>query len=355
MIRIRKALVKSIIRRKAGATVVEVEYDGKVHKAINYDKLSGNISKGDIVYLNTTATYLHLGTGGYDFVIINETSGNHIEINDFDNMMKLKYTPYQINCPYCIDERDYDIGSLKGMVVIVAELHSMLSPTACTIKYIMKNKKIAYIMTDGGCLPISFSDCIDELKSKGIISSTITYGNAFGGDHEAVNIYDAIIMAKSVSGCDVAIVSMGPGSLGTGTKYGFSGIEQGHIIDCINNLKAVPVFIPRISFKDKRKRHYGISHHTLTVLSDAVCSKANVVFPNLGPEKMDYIKRQIEESGISKKHNIFFCDPSIVFEAVKFYNVNISTMGRDILDDREFFMACGAAAKYASSLMSRNI
>ena len=29
---------------------------------------------------------------------------------------------------------------------------------------------------------------------------------------------------------------MGPGIVGTGTKYGFSGIEQGQIIDAINTL-----------------------------------------------------------------------------------------------------------------------
>ena len=30
---------------------------------------------------------------------------------------------------------------------------------------------------------------------------------------------------------------MGPGIVGTGTKYGFSGIEQGYIIDAVNNLR----------------------------------------------------------------------------------------------------------------------
>ena len=29
---------------------------------------------------------------------------------------------------------------------------------------------------------------------------------------------------------------MGPGIVGSGTKYGFTGIEQGYIIDVINNL-----------------------------------------------------------------------------------------------------------------------
>ncbi len=30
---------------------------------------------------------------------------------------------------------------------------------------------------------------------------------------------------------------MGPGIAGTGTKYGFTGIEQGSILDAVKNLK----------------------------------------------------------------------------------------------------------------------
>lgn len=350
MIRIRKGKVRAIDRRVHGITIADVEYDGKVEKAINYDMLSGEIHAGDVVYINTTASYLKLGSGGYDFVMINETGLTLTEIDESKRIMKMKYTPFQINFGYTIDESTH-FESLYGMVVMVGELHSMLAPSACTIRYLMRDKKIAYIMTDGGCLPISFSFSVSELKSKGIIHSTITYGNAFGGDYEAINLYDALIIAKTKAGCDAAIVTMGPGILGTGTKFGFSGIEQGYIIDGVNNLGGVPVFIPRISFSDKRKRHYGISHHTITVLTNVALSKAHVVFPKLGQDKTDFIKSQIMHSGINQRHNVFFCNSSIVFKALKFYNVDVSTMGRSLFKDREFFMACGSAAEHTAYLM----
>ena len=47
------------------------------------------------------------------------------------------------------------------------------------------------------------------------------------------------------------MVAMGPGIVGTGTNYGFTGIEQGTIIDAVNTLGGIPIAIPRISFADK--------------------------------------------------------------------------------------------------------
>ena len=53
---------------------------------------------------------------------------------------------------------------------------------------------------------------------------------------------------------------MGPGIAGTGTKYGFTGIEQGPILDAVQKLGGMPISIPRISFADlKRKTSRNIS------------------------------------------------------------------------------------------------
>ncbi|OJT85865.1 hypothetical protein BM535_22000, partial [Clostridioides difficile] len=70
-------------------------------------------------------------------------------------------------------------------------------------------------------------------KEKKLIDSTITIGNAFGGDYECINIYTALITAKEILKADAVFVSMGPGIAGTGTKYGFTGIEQGSILDAV--------------------------------------------------------------------------------------------------------------------------
>ena len=59
------------------------------------------------------------------------------------------------------------------------------------IKFRSENKKIACIITDHGALPVWFSKNIRLLKSKGLLDTVISIGNAFGGDYECVNIYTA--------------------------------------------------------------------------------------------------------------------------------------------------------------------
>lgn len=356
MIRIRKGIVKRIVANDQRTTIADVLYDDKMGKAINYNFITGSLIEGDTVYINTSASYLSLGTGGYDYVIINETRGAFMDLEAGGHIMKMRYTPYQIKCNCPSEENNkfhndiMKFKSLEGMAVIIGELHSMLPPTACCLKYLNKSRKIAYIMTDGGSLPIDISFSVKELIKKGIVLGTVTSGNAFGGDVEAVNIYDALIAAKVVLKCNAAIITMGPGIVGTGTKYGFSGIEQGYIIDAINTLNGIAVFIPRLSFKDSRDRHYGISHHTITILNEISKTKAHVIFPCLGGKKMEIIKSQITRYNLNRMHDIQFIDSDTIFKALDYYNVTVNTMGRSLEEDREFFMACGSAAYYVNSL-----
>lgn len=352
MIRTRKGTVKEIISKRDDASEVIVEYDGELHDAINYNKISGDIECGDTVYLNVTASFLNLGTGGYDFVVVNATRGENLNLGSSCGIMKMKYAPCQVGFDYSNSNDEYN--SLDGMVVLIGELHSMLPAAACSLKYILDDIKICYIMTDGGCLISGFSSSLYDLKKKGVINSSVTYGSSSGGDFEAVNIYDALIISRHIAGCDAAIVTMGPGSLGTGTKYGFSGIEQGFAIDAANTLGGVPVYIPRISFADTRCRHYGISHHTITVLSEIAKTRCQVVIPKLCSEKHDIIMSQIMQNNINIRHDLVIEDSDIVFNALKYYNVDVSTMGRGLYQDRDFFITCGCAAKYGSSIVKKS-
>ena len=45
---------------------------------------------------------------------------------------------------------------------------------------------------------MAFSKNVDNLKKMGLIDNTITYGNAFGGDYECINIYTSLITAKEI-------------------------------------------------------------------------------------------------------------------------------------------------------------
>lgn len=355
MISYKSGVVVSIINEDEHLSIVNVDIEGNSYKAVNYKNFTGDIKIEDEVVLNTTAVDLSLGTGGYHFVMYNYRNKS-MDLKGSGHIMKLRYTPYQMKC-LAAEEDDspyHDLfnnfKSLDNHIFVVATLHSMVAPIAAMIKYLNKDIRINYIMTDGGALPLYFSNTITELKNKKILDKTITIGHAFGGDLECINIYTGLIGAKEILKGDVTIISMGPGIVGSGTKYGFTGIEQGYIIDAVNNLGGASIAVPRISFKDKRDRHYGISHHTITTLSEITNTRSNLILSYLEREKEDYIKDQIEKSGIKEKHNVIFEDGQEIIMAMKEFNLKTTSMGRSIEDDIDYFTSLGAVGKYVANL-----
>ena len=119
-------------------------------------------------------------------------------------------------------------------------------------------------MSDGGALPAWFSRSVAGLRAAGWLSACITAGQAFGGDLEAVTVHTALLAARHVAGASIAVVTQGPGNLGTGTRWGFSGVAAGEAINAAGTLRGRPVAALRISDADPRQRHRGISHHSLT-------------------------------------------------------------------------------------------
>lgn len=354
MIRVRVGTVKEILARSPGVTEIRVEVEGKEEKAINYDFMTGPVAAGDTVSLNTTAVHKNLGSGGYHFVMANHMVPG-TDVPEMGHIMKLRYTPSQVKC-FSVEEELHphrakimDFTSLKKTPVIVGTLHSMLAPAAAGVKKGSNGRlRVAYVMTDGAALPIQMSRTVAELKEKGLIDATITTGHAFGGDFEAVNIYTGLIAAKEAAAADVIIVTMGPGVVGTGTKYGFSAIEQGEIINAVNILGGKAVAIPRISFVDQRERHTGVSHHTLTVLEKIAITPCVVPLPSMDPAKENYVNKQLTKAGIPFEHEIVVenGEPALLYLMEK--NIIVTTMGRTMSQDKEYFLAAGAAGLLAS-------
>lgn len=330
---------------------IRVKIGNKIFKSYNYPKMTGNVNIGDKVLLNTTAVELSLGTGGYHYVISN-LDNMESNLEGKGHIMKLRYTPMQVRVDSVEDhESKYHsifekFESLNNIPVVVGTLHSMLTPFAATYKRLNPNKKLVYIMTDGAALPIYFSMNVDTLKNKGLIDSTITFGNAFGGDYECINIYTALITAKEIAKADAVFVSMGPGIAGTGTKYGFTGIEQGTILDAISKLGGRPIAIPRISFADQRERHNGISHHSITILSEIVNVKSEIPITLYDGEKIKKIENQIKENKLDKKHKIAYIKNNRTKDDIDSYGLKVRSMGRNYEQDSEFFDSAASAAIY---------
>lgn len=354
MIRIRQGTVHKILNSTRGITELLVELEGHIEKALNYDFMTGPVGVGDRVVLNTTAVHKRLGSGGFHFVMAN-ISLDSVDISETGHIMKLRYTPNQVKCHSVEEETNpnrikiTNFKSLNKTPVVVGTLHSMLPAITAGIKVHHDGLKVIYVMTDGAALPIQMSHLVAELKEKGLIDSTVTAGDAFGGDFEAVNIYTALIAAKEAADADIIVVTMGPGIVGTGTKYGFSGIEQGEIINAVNILGGSAIAVPRISFADKRDRHQGISHHTITVLTKITLTPCTIVIPEMEAPKEAFIDTQLANADLPRTQEIVKVNGKPALQKLQELDIAVTTMGRNVTDDYEFFLTAGAAGIFAGS------
>src|SRR5699024_5606562 len=132
-----------------------------------------------------------------------------------------------------------------------------------------------------GALPAGFSRTCATLREHSWLAAVISCGQAYGGDLEAVNTYSGLLAARHVVRADVVIVSQGPGNLGTGTTWGFSGVSAGEALNAAAVLGGTGVATLRVSGADPRPRHRGISHHSRTAYGRVLNRPADLPVPML--------------------------------------------------------------------------
>lgn len=376
MIRWEEGVVLDIVEERDGLQLLSVAVDQGTErlqvKAILYTALFPPVRRGSLVRLNTTARHLRLGTGGYDFVCAPSPSDDPLGLGFNDrqhqvqgHMMKLRYTPLQMKVHAAEEpssphhELFNERNDIERVPVLIGALHSMLPSTAAWLYQTWQQEKrhhensmprIVYIMSDGGALPLSFSEHVSRLKRLGWIVGTVTYGHAFGGDLETMNKYSALLAARFIFQADMIIITMGPGIAGTGTKWGHTGLEMGEIIHAVAALNGTPIMIPRLSFAEDRSRHRGLSHHVVTILEQTIFCKTVLPLPTQlkaahKRHLLDQTARQIKE-----KHDVRWVDePQLasVKASHLLYGAPITTMGRTVNEDPEFFLGVAAAAQVA--------
>ena len=200
-------------------------------------------------------------------------------------------------------------------------------------------------MSDGGALPLAISDLVHDLTRLDLLDTTVTAGNAFGGRYEAVTLHSALAVARQVAHADIAIVSPGPGIVGTNTVLGTTSVELGIQIDAVNALGGRPIVALRASNADHRERHRGISHHLITALTTIAHTRATVALPS-GPMIDDRTRSILVDglraSGVADRHDVVEVDvPDIVAIFVS-HGIAVESMGRTAASDRVMF-DCAAA------------
>jgi hypothetical protein len=339
------------LRAWRGAVEVEVATENGDMPAIAYPDLVGEPHPGDRVLLNTTALELGLGTGGFALVTaIPERLPAPAE--PVGHIVKGRYSPLQ-TIRLAVDEEASPARSvmeraehLAGMPVVTADLHSALPAILAGVHADRPEAKVAYVMTDGGALAAGFSRTLDTLAGR--LAGTVTTGQAWGGDLEAVNVYSGLLAARHVLDADIAVVTQGPGNLGTGTKWGFSGVSVGEAVNAVAILGGRPVGSLRLSGADQRPRHRGVSHHSLTAYGQVALMPADLVVPEgMDEHVLDSLAK------LAERHRVITVGVHGLMAALEASPVKMSSMGRGLADDPICFLAGAAAGRHAASLLTR--
>ncbi|HEY2552551.1 MAG TPA: DUF3866 family protein [Streptosporangiaceae bacterium] len=365
MIRWRSGVVTAVLGGWPGAVEIEADVAGTAVPALAYPALTGRPEPGDRVLLNTTALDLGLGTGGYALVVALPDRLPPDPDDQAGHLVKARYTPLQA-CVQGADEQGSphhavlrDADDLAGMPVVVADLHSALPavlagyraarlPAVHAPAGLTAGPVAAYVMLDGGALPAWFSRTAAGLREAGWLAGTITVGQALGGDLEAVTLHTGLLAARHVLGAEVAIVTQGPGGLGTGTRWGFSGVAAGEAVNAVSVLGGRPVAALRISEADRRSRHSGVSHHSLTAYGRVALAVADVAVPDLPGEMGAAVLAAVQP--LAARHRVVRVSVTGLAEALLTCPVPLSTMGRDLAADQAYFLAAAAAGRHAASL-----
>jgi hypothetical protein len=383
VIRWRSGEVSALGQSWPGAQELEVIVAGAPVLALAYPALTGTPEPGDRVLLNVGALELGLGTGGYALVVAlpdrlpPDAAGP-------GHLIKARYTPLQATV-LGADEQgsDYhgrlrDADDLAGLPVVVADLHSALPAILAGYRWERAGAgpaaaarpagsgagpeapgpglsqdsapRIAYVMLDGGALPAWFSRTAAALRAAGWLTGTITVGQAFGGDLEAVTVHSGLLAARHVLGAELAVVAQGPGNLGTGTRWGFSGIAAGEAVNAAAVLGGRPVGSLRVSEADPRERHRGISHHSLTAYGRVALARADIVVPELPGEFG--ARLQAAARPLAERHRLVQVSVDGLSEALAASPVALSTMGRGLAADPAYFLAAAAAGRHAAGLVA---
>ena len=365
----RNGTVAGTRREWPGAVELDVTVEGTAVRALAYPALTGFPRPGDRVLLNTTALDLGLGTGGYALVVAipDRLPPDPGGPQDGGYLVKARYTPLQVTVPGADEQRSphhealRDADDIGGMPVVVADLHSALPAVLAGVFDEAERSAagapgpgrplvVVYVMQDGGALPAWFSRTCAALKDAGWLAATVTTGQSFGGDLETVTVHSGLLAARHVLGADLAVVAQGPGNLGTGTRWGFSGVAAGEAINAVAALRGRPVACLRISDADPRERHRGVSHHSLTAYGRVALARADVVVPGLpGPFGA---RVAAEAAGLGQRHKIVTVPVDGLEAALLASPAPLSTMGRGPDEDLAYFLAAAAAGRYAGRLLS---
>jgi hypothetical protein len=249
------------------------------------------------------------------------------------HIVKLRYTSLQHDAGAAEEDHPDLPARVPGLPVVACSLHSQVAVVAAVARHRVPGARIAYVMTDGAALPLALSDLVHALRERGVLDITLTAGQAFGGDLEAVAVPSALALARHVAGADLVVVGMGPGVVGTASALGTTAVEVAGIVDAATSMGARVALCCRASSADPRQRHRGVSHHVRTILGLAA-TRPTLPLPAV-------LAAELEGATV--------LDGPDAAEVLASFDLVVTTMGRGPGDDPAFFAAAAAAGEWAAA------
>jgi Protein of unknown function (DUF3866) len=256
---LRHGAVSAIVERLDG--LVRLEVDGR--PCIAYPRLTGPVALGDDVLVNVQAAELELGSGGFDVLHANLTRGLGLPPEQGAHVVKLPYTPLQHAVIHAEEKEDgAEPRRLEGTPVVCCSLHSQLAPVCAALG---RERRVAYVQLAGGALSVALSDAVRALRADGRVHATVAVGACVDGDVACVSAASALLWCAG-NGMDAVVAGIGPGIVGTASRYGHGGVAAAAAANAAGALGGASILAPRYSDADSRERHRGVSHHTLAAI-----------------------------------------------------------------------------------------
>ena len=308
-------------------------------------QLIGTVAVGDEVVVNTTAVELGLGTGGWHVVHWNLAATAWHEPGP-GHIMKLRYTSLQADAGAAEEHHadDWPAPDLDGRPVVVCGLHSQVACVAAVrqaaaarrsrrLRDDRRRRAAAGLLRPRG-----------RPAGRALLDVTITAGQAFGGDLEAVNVPSALALA-AVRGAsaDVVIVAPGPGVVGTGTALGASALEVAADRRRGRRPRRDADRRPALLGCRPRPRHRGVSRQTLTALGLAPVGPSCPSRPASG--RRVRLAWPASDAQHPSPRSTCLTWAKLLAAA----GLEVTTMGRSASDDPVFFAVAGAAGAAAGA------
>jgi hypothetical protein len=323
---LRRGRVTAVTERVEG--LVRLEVDGRA--CVAYPRLTGPVALDDDVVVNTQALELGLGSGGFDVLHANLTRGLGLAGEPGAHVMKLPYTSLQHAVGHAEEVGGLAV-TLAGLPVICCTLHSQVAPVCAGIG---PGRRVAYAQIVGGALPVSLSDTVRALRARGLLDVTVAVGACVDGDVACVSAASALTWC-SAEGYEAVVCSIGPGIVGTGSRFGHGALSVAEALLAAGALGGRPILATRASEADRRERHVGVSHHTRAVLT--ITGDVRTAWP---AERCDEVPAEL-----------LGCAHFVETEGWRAAcaDLPLSHMGRGPNEDPLFFQAAFAAGRLAGT------